>query len=452
MAKRTKIGDFFKKKSQEDHTEKGDQQPSSNKNTSNTSTAVVVSERFDPIERPEIRKRNNKSRQEKQPSKGLIPYRDYTKFVDREKDASTPDPFFKEGEIDEAYRERIYTEWENREKVGPDLGTDNYKETIEPEETPYVPYERSSTVIEDDPFIDVEKETSEEKTTFSGPTRPTYPNAPDVKSSKELLEKNSQYIFVFGYNGSGKSTLLAALNHYLQKQYNTIENHENPGGIREINRLVRKIRKGRFPDQTPAGTLLEYDVSVVVDDKNTINLTFLEMAGEDLRGASIMNEDRDLPDFIIPYLTTPGLPVSFILVADYDQILNPIADDAYQDDLMQNFLDMLVHLDTDTHNVALVISKYDQEKIEEGETLQRVMEDEMYRTYNKLLDESRVPNGKVFPFSVGSVGTDPESGEAIINELNLEDCKKILTWLIGGFDVRQNGKRTLRKMLDRLGV
>jgi len=267
-----------------------------------------------------------------------------------------------------------------------------------------------------------------------------------------LLEKNTQYIFVFGYNGSGKSTILAALNLYLQKQYNTIENHENPNGIREINRLVRKVRRGKFPDQTPAGTLLEYDVSVVVDEKNTINLTFLEMAGEDLRGVSIMNEDRDLPDFIKPYLTTPGLPISFVLVADYDQIINPIADDAYQDDLMQNFLDMLVHLDTDTHNVALVISKYDQQKVREGETLQRVMEEEMFRTYNKLLDESRIPNGKVFPFSVGTVGEDPESGEAVIDELNLDDCKKILTWLISGFDVKQTGKRTLRKMLDRLGV
>jgi len=448
MAKLPKIGDFFKKKSQEESKDKDTRPSSSTGETGNTNTALVVSERTDPIHRPVIRKRDKRQSQENS-SKALIPYQDYTEVGDTKRNLPEQNTFFKEGEIDDAYREKVYTDWENREKVGND-----FDDKGEPLDYPYepadYPYEETK---EDYPYEDVQPDFPYEPAQkVEGAPTSSYPSTPEVKSAKELLDKNTQYIFVFGYNGSGKSTLLAALNHYLQKHYNTIENHENPSGIRELNRLVRKIRRGKFPDQTPAGTLLEYDVSVVVDDNNMINLTFLEMAGEDLRGVSIMNEDRDLPEFIKPYLTTPDLPISFVLVADYDQIVNPIADDAYQDDLMQNFLDMLVHLDTDTHNVALVISKYDQEKIEEGETLQRVMEDEMYRTYNKLLDESRIPNGRVFPFSVGSVGTDPESGEDIIEELNLDDCKKILTWLIGGFDVKRTGKPTLRKMLDRLGV
>ncbi len=441
MAKLSKIGDFFKKKTQQDTQKAQAQLPAAGNDR--TVASLLVSERGNPIQRSEINDREKNISHTSESGTSLIPYQDYVEIKDTDQDAPYLN-YDKEGEIDPEYREKVYREWENREKIHTRIS----------KESDSYPYELSG-YPNDESKAEYLYDHEPPKSTTYRPVNSfggSHPAAAQIKTSEELLEKNTQYIFVFGYNGSGKSTILAALNLYLQKQYNTIENHENPNGIREINRLVRKVRRGKFPDQTPAGTLLEYDVSVVVDEKNTINLTFLEMAGEDLRGVSIMNEDRDLPDFIKPYLTTPDLPISFVLVADYDQIINPIADDAYQDDLMQNFLDMLVHLDTDTHNVALVISKYDQQKVREGETLQRVMEEEMFRTYNKLLDESRIPNGKVFPFSIGAVGEDPESGEAVIDELNLDDCKKILTWLISGFDVKHTGKRTLRKMLDRLGV
>ena len=138
------------------------------------------------------------------------------------------------------------------------------------------------------------------------------------KEHTSLQAKNSNFIFVFGYTGSGKTTVLGAIDLYIRRKYaKTINPTGNKDGINHINKIVRNITFGEFPNATPAGTIVEYDVALThpVSDE-TVNLTFIEMAGEDLRKINTDDEDGgtgELRSEIKKYLTCPDISMSFFI-------------------------------------------------------------------------------------------------------------------------------------------
>ncbi|MEM1120086.1 MAG: hypothetical protein AAGJ18_06525 [Bacteroidota bacterium] len=252
------------------------------------------------------------------------------------------------------------------------------------------------------------------------------------KEHTSLQAKNSNFIFVFGYTGSGKTTVLAAIDLYIRRKYaKTINPTGNKDGINHINKIVRNITFGEFPNATPAGTIVEYDVALThpVSDE-TVNLTFIEMAGEDLRKINTDDEDGgtgDLRSEIKKYLTCPDISISFLLIADYKERIENLR----EDDLFMNFFGYVRNLEVPLQNVGVIVSKFDK-NVTDRLFLNDVVEDYLPQTRRFMENKSIIHNAKIFPFSIGEVMQE-EGDEPRITAIDLRDTDAIVNWLFDSF-------------------
>jgi energy-coupling factor transporter ATP-binding protein EcfA2 len=252
------------------------------------------------------------------------------------------------------------------------------------------------------------------------------------KEHTSLQAKNSNFIFVFGYTGSGKTTVLAAIDLYIRRKYaKTVNPTGNKIGINHINKIVRNITFGEFPNATPAGTIVEYDVALThpVTDE-TVNLTFIEMAGEDLRKINTDDEDSgngDLRSEIKKYLTCPDISISFLLIADYKERVASLR----EDDLFMNFFGYVRNLEIPLKNVGVVVSKFDREQTDRL-FLNDVVDNYLPQTRLFMENRSIIENAKIFPFSIGHV-MEEEGEEPRILAIDLRDTDAIVNWLFDSF-------------------
>jgi len=252
------------------------------------------------------------------------------------------------------------------------------------------------------------------------------------KEHTSLQAKNSNFIFVFGYTGSGKTTVLGAIDLYIRRKYaKTINPTGNKEGINHINKIVRNITFGEFPNATPAGTIVEYDVALThpVSDE-TVNLTFIEMAGEDLRKINTDDEDSgtgDLRSEIKKYLTCPDISISFLLIADYKERVASLR----EDDLFMNFFGYVRNLEVPLKNVGVIVSKFDKD-VTDRLFLNDVVEDYLPQTRRFMENKSIVENAKIFPFSIGEV-VQEEGDEPRITAIDLRDTDAVVNWLFDSF-------------------
>ncbi|RMG26147.1 MAG: hypothetical protein D6730_09690 [Bacteroidetes bacterium] len=240
------------------------------------------------------------------------------------------------------------------------------------------------------------------------------------KTPEEILAKNTHYIFIFGYTGSGKSTVLTAINMYMRQHYRVILNQtENQTGIRLIHEMMRDIESGRFPQPTSVGSITEYDTAFTMNDQD-VNLTFLEMAGEDLKKIDVDEGDEGLSEELLAYLRCPGISISFLMVADYERVVN-----RKEDKLILQFLSYLYNEGIDMSRVGVVLSKFDQ-----GRTDLDV--EQIIKTYlpqvDKWLSSDDIAHPRVFPFSIGRINSYANQKDDIA-EIDLEDCSEIVPWL-----------------------
>ncbi|GEM_PF-5072968 len=252
------------------------------------------------------------------------------------------------------------------------------------------------------------------------------------KEHTSLQAKNSNFIFVFGYTGSGKTTVLAAIDLYIRRKYaKTINPTGNKEGINHINKIVRNITFGEFPNATPAGTIVEYDVALThpVSDE-TVNLTFIEMAGEDLRKINTDDEDGgtgELRSEIKKYLTCPDISISFLLIADYKERIETLR----EDDLFINFFGYVRNLEVPLKNVGVIVSKFDKD-LTDRLFLNNVVEDYLPQTRRFMENKSIIENAKIFPFSIGEV-VQEEDDEPRITAIDLRDTDAVVNWLFDSF-------------------
>lgn len=252
------------------------------------------------------------------------------------------------------------------------------------------------------------------------------------KEHTSLQAKNSNFIFVFGYTGSGKTTVLAAIDLYIRRKYaKTINPTGNKDGINHINKIVRNITFGEFPNATPAGTIVEYDVALThpVSDE-TVNLTFIEMAGEDLRKINTDDEDSgtgELRSEIKKYLTCPDISISFLLIADYKERIESLR----EDDLFMNFFGYVRNLEVPLKNVGVIVSKFDKE-LTDRLFLNDVVEDYLPQTRRFMENKSIIKNARIFPFSIGEV-VQEEGDEPRIMAIDLRDTDAVVNWLFDSF-------------------
>lgn len=279
---------------------------------------------------------------------------------------------------------------------------------------------------------------------------PIDPELDRPKTHEEIKAKRTNYVFVFGYTGSGKSTVLTAINMYMRQHYRVILNQmENKEGIRLIHNMMRSLEDGKFPQATSVGTITEYDTAYTIDGE-TVNLTFLEMAGEDLKQVDVDTGDEGLSDHIKAYLTCPGISLSFLIVADYDRVIN-----RREDKLILQFLSYLYSENIDMSRVGVVLSKFDRGLTDLN--VQDVISSYLPQV-DKWLTSDDIAEPRVFPFSVGKVRSQSEAiGQ--IDELDLEDCSEIVEWMhhvlllpeAGPYDVQEE-QGWFGKMKGMLGL
>lgn len=295
-------------------------------------------------------------------------------------------------------------------------------------------------LVEEIPFDEVGEETIESK---SGDGRAIVPStdsegeyapesepeaesaAPEVpaaqpKTHEEILAKNTNYVFIFGYTGSGKSTVLTAINMYMRQHYRVILNQtENQEGIRLIHEMMRDIESGRFPQPTSIGKITEYDTAFTMEGED-VNLTFLEMAGEDLKKVDVDEGEEGLSDELLAYLTCPDISISFLLVADFERVVQ-----RKEDKLILQFLSYLYNEGIDMSRVGVVLSKFDADKTDMD--VEQVIKKYLPQV-DKWLTSDDIAHPKVFPFSIGQINSYPDRKDDIA-EIELDDCGEVVPWL-----------------------
>ncbi|MCB0836924.1 MAG: hypothetical protein KDD99_09710 [Bacteroidetes bacterium] len=242
----------------------------------------------------------------------------------------------------------------------------------------------------------------------------------NVKTHEEILEKNTNYVFIFGYTGSGKSTVLTAINMYMRRHYRVILNQAgNKDGIRLIHEMMRDIENGSFPQPTSVGTITEYDSAFAINGQD-VNLTFLEMAGEDLKRVDVEDGEEGFPDEVKAYLSCPGISISFLIVADYERVMNRT-----EDRLILQFLSYLYNEGIDLSRVGVILSKFDRDKTDKN--IEEVIKEYLPQV-DKWLTSDEISHPRVFPFSIGEVASFINQKDQIAR-INLDDCSELVPWL-----------------------
>lgn len=241
-----------------------------------------------------------------------------------------------------------------------------------------------------------------------------------AKTHEEILAKNTNYVFIFGYTGAGKSTVLTAINMYMRQNFRVILNQAgNEDGIRLIHQMMRDVEEGQFPLPTSIGHITEYDSAFLMNGED-VNLTFLEMAGEDLKRVDVDTGEEGFPETVKAYLSCPGISISFLIVADFDRVVS-----RKEDKLILQFLSYLYNEQIDMSRVGVVLSKFDR-----GRTEMDV--EEAVKTYlpqvDKWLSSGDIAQPRIFPFSIGQVKSYTNRKDEIA-EIDLGDCAELVPWL-----------------------
>jgi len=244
-------------------------------------------------------------------------------------------------------------------------------------------------------------------------------------TTNEIKNRDSNFIFFFGNPQSGKSVILSSILYHLSSEAGVLRPTIGTPNSKEVQTLLydfyENIRQGILPERTTVGKVLEIDLVFEPNNKSkkvpTINLTFLEASGEDLRA---IRRGGNFKTHISKYLSS-NVPLTFIIVTSYDT--------ADQDDtLINEFLDELERQRKNLRliSIILVISKWDlsgRMDVESEEELDKFIQDNLRRTSQRF-DANEL--SKTF-YTIGNV--ESNDGKQKITGLNLDTARVLSNWL-----------------------
>ena len=234
-----------------------------------------------------------------------------------------------------------------------------------------------------------------------------------------------------------------------------VRNRKNKEGIFLLKEIFRKGREGLFLERTARNKITEIDLKYTPrKPKKPVNLTFLEMSGEDLNKVELERDyvtgdptGGNLPDNIDIYLKSPKVKMLFLLVTEQGR--------AREDDLfMFEFLDYLrkKHKNFIKPKVLLLVSKWDQYNGRYKDDISSFVAKHMKLTYNFLTQI----DGSIGYYSVGDVIEIPKgpTTETVIANVNQQQADVVKRWMyqnITGKTIPVKGTSWWEKMMRNLG-
>jgi hypothetical protein len=252
-----------------------------------------------------------------------------------------------------------------------------------------------------------------------------------ITGTNPIVMQDSNFVFFFGKPSIGKSVILASMMYYMNARAGSLRPRRDSPNTKEAEVLyfdmLDDLRRGKLPRRSTQMQVTQ--LNFVFEPNNTskkvrpINLTFLEMSGEDLqkvrRGGSF---DRKIDEYL-----NAEIPINFILVTDYDNI-----DD--DDSLMISFLNEIEKKSRrfSMVNAILLVSKWDKSgdtNAPDEDYLNNFIAEHMPMT-NTQMDNYQLYKSY---YTIGKIGEKKDDeGNELIERLNLSTAKMLSEWLYKG--------------------
>lgn len=243
----------------------------------------------------------------------------------------------------------------------------------------------------------------------------------------EEINKNTNYIFFFGTAQSGKSVITATTLYYLNTNEGTLRPNKELSNDYDARVLKSvffdNLKKGILPERTTKGQITNLNFTFEPNNKSEkvhpINLTFLEISGEDL---GQIRRGGKFPEHIDKYLRAK-IPLTFIIVTSYDNAHN-------EDSLINEFLDELESygINPKTANIILIVSKWDKSGLMQPKNEDELDDfiDERLGMTSQRMDINQF--SKTY-YTVGNVSVDNISDESKVEKLRLTSARNLAYWL-----------------------
>jgi ABC-type cobalamin/Fe3+-siderophores transport system ATPase subunit len=250
---------------------------------------------------------------------------------------------------------------------------------------------------------------------------------------KSLQDRKTTFVFLFGRPGSGKTAIISSLCHFMGTHPSgvlEVRNKRNREGMFFLKEIFRKGREGLFLERTARNKITEIDLRYTPKKpKKSMNLTFLEMSGEDLNKVELkrnrMNGEAQgglLPDNIDIYLKCPRVKMVFLLVTEQSRVRE-------DDVLMFEFLDYLRKKQKNFRKpkVLLLVSKWDQYGGKYKKDIGAFVSNHMKLT-NNLLTQIE---GTIAYYTVGDVVEvqHEQATESMISQFDARQADVVKRWL-----------------------
>ncbi len=274
---------------------------------------------------------------------------------------------------------------------------------------------------------------------------------------KSLEDRKTTFVFLFGRPGSGKTAIISSLCHFMGTHPSgalEVRNKSNQEGMFFLKEIFRKGTKGLFLERTARNKITEIDLKYTPKKpKKSMNLTFLEMSGEDLNKVELKRDTVNggarggiLPDNIDIYLKCRRAKMVFLLVTEQRR--------AQEDDVfMFEFLDYLrkKHKNFRKPKVLLLVSKWDQYGGKYKKDIGTFVAKKM-RLTNNLLTQI---DGSIAYYTVGDVieVQKEQATESMIAHFDARQADVVKRWLyqaINNRKIPRQGDSWWSKMLNTL--
>lgn len=271
---------------------------------------------------------------------------------------------------------------------------------------------------------------------------------PNTVELSAIEGKSGDFLFTVGATGSGKSTIQSFLVHRLASHpsvvYTPASADGDPKNDAYLNGWVQNIANGFFPRRTERGQVREFNISFGQASRRTLDLSFIEIAGEDIHSIvpTVESHEREnlrLSQHLEQYLREPHVNKRFMFITDAGaRGSGKDRQSPYSDDIL--FCTLIRYLLSDTGiglkrlDILFVVSKWDQIK-NDYRTHKQYFKSHFPNTLATVAKSSRIKSS-FMPFSVGEVDTTDQSTPRILRK-ERKYVDTLISWIYESFSQRR---------------